>query len=173
MVGAIILLGLLLAASAKALTPKTYGPQRHYPTFKLVSPTAVSAKPGKRIVSQRKNKQPTSKSITANSGRNYSSEEVQALIVEYSKQYGIAAGTPLCIAFRESGYNQFSKNKHSTASGVFQYLTTSWQGTDEAKAGASVFDAEMNVRAAIKDMAIHKSTRPWVAAKNCPPLSFQ
>ena len=41
------------------------------------------------------------------SGRNYSKEEVKALIISYSKQYGIAPETPLCIAEKESGFNQY------------------------------------------------------------------
>lgn len=105
-------------------------------------------------------------------GRHYSKEEVEALIVAYSAQYGIDPKTPKCIAFHESGYNQFSKNKRSTASGVFQYLNGTWKATDEGKAGHSVFDADANVKAAVKYMAIHKKTTPWVVRGKCPALSF-
>jgi Transglycosylase SLT domain len=106
------------------------------------------------------------------SGRHYSKEEVQALIIHYSAQYGINSATPLCIAKLESGYNQFSKNSTSTASGVFQYLSSTWRVTDEGKSGLSVLDADANVRAAIKYMAIHKSTRPWVVGNKCPSLNL-
>ena len=105
-------------------------------------------------------------------GKNYSKEEVQALIVHYSAVYGIDPKTPMCIAFRESGYNQFSKNSRSTASGVFQYLKGTWKGTDEGKAGMSVFDADANVKAAVKYMAIHKSTQPWEVRSMCPKVVF-
>lgn len=105
-------------------------------------------------------------------GYKYSKEEVQELIISYSAQYGIDPSTPLCIARLESGFNQFSKNRSSTASGVFQYLSGTWKGTDEGKAGLSVFDAESNVKAAVKYMAIHKNTRPWVVANRCPSLKF-
>lgn len=105
-------------------------------------------------------------------GKHYSKEEVEALIVAYSAQYGIDPQTPKCIAFRESGYNQFSKNKRSSASGVFQYLTSTWRATDEGKAGMSVFDAEANVKAAVKYMAVHKSTKPWTVRGHCPALTF-
>lgn len=107
----------------------------------------------------------------AYSGRHYSKEEVQDLIISYSEQYGINQEVPLCIAKLESGYNQFSKNKSSTASGVFQYLSSTWSGTDEGKTGLAVFDAEANVKAAIKYMAIHKSTKPWVVANKCTSLN--
>lgn len=106
------------------------------------------------------------------SGRSYSKEEVKTLIVSYSEQYGINPNMPLCIAEKESGFNQLSANKHSSAKGAFQYLDGTWKATDEGKAGLSVMDADANVKAAIKYMAIHKSTKPWVTAKNCPPLSL-
>lgn len=105
-------------------------------------------------------------------GKHYTKDEVEALIVAYSAQYGIDPQTPKCIAFHESGYNQFSKNKRSTASGVFQYLTSTWRHTDEGKAGMSVFDADANVKAAVKYMAIHKSTKPWTVRGKCPALTF-
>ncbi len=117
--------------------------------------------------------QTTSVEVLGNlTGRTYTPEEVQQLIVEYSAQYGLNPETPLCIAKWESGYNQFSKNRHSTASGVFQYLTSTWRHTDEGKAGMSIFDAEANVKAAVKYMAIHKSTQPWTVRGKCPQLTF-
>jgi hypothetical protein len=105
-------------------------------------------------------------------GRQYSKEEVEALIVAYSIQYGIDPKTPKCIAYYESGYNQFSKNRSSSASGVFQYLNKTWSATDEGKAGYSVFDAEANIKAAIKYMAVYKTTSPWMVRGKCPTLSF-
>jgi hypothetical protein len=105
-------------------------------------------------------------------GKIYSKAEVEQLIVHYSSVYGINSATPLCIAFKESGYNQFSKNRRSTASGVFQYLTGTWKHTDEGKAGMNVFDADANVKAAVKFMAVHKSTQPWEVRAMCPKVSF-
>ena len=105
-------------------------------------------------------------------GKVYSKEEVEQLIVSYSAIYGIDSETPKCIAFRESGYNQFSKNKRSTASGVFQYLSSTWKQTDEGKAGMNVFDADANVKAAVKYMAVHKSTQPWMVKSMCPKIAF-
>jgi hypothetical protein len=97
-------------------------------------------------------------------------EAVKTLIIGYSKQYGIDPTVPLCIAYHESGYNASSKNKTSSASGVFQYLPSTWQGTDEAKSGASVLDADSNVKAAVKYMASRKSTQPWQVKNKCPRL---
>lgn len=106
------------------------------------------------------------------SGTMYSKEEVEQLIVHYSEVYGIDSLTPKCIAFKESGYNQFSKNSGSTASGVFQYLTSTWRNTDEGNAGMNIFDADANVKAAVKYMAIHKDTQPWTVRSKCPRVSF-
>lgn len=107
---------------------------------------------------------------TKSSGRNYSKEEVQTLIISYSEQYGISPDTPLCIAKYESGYNQHSKNKRSSASGVFQYLSGTWKATDEGKAGQSVFDADANVKAAVKYMASRKDAQPWEVRGKCPQV---
>lgn len=108
---------------------------------------------------------------TETSGRSYSKEEVKALIVQYSQQYGIPAEVPLCIAQYESGFNATSKNKSSSASGVFQFLAAStWKNTAEGKQGLSPFDADANVRAAVRHMAVHKDTTPWVVHNKCPKL---
>ena len=106
----------------------------------------------------------------ADGQRDYGKGEIQDLIRKYSAEYGIDAQTPLCIAKNESGFNPNSKNKSSSASGVFQYLNSTWEQTDEGKAGLSVFDAEANIKAAVKYMAIHKKTTPWVVAGGCPKL---
>ena len=103
----------------------------------------------------------------AYSGRHYSKEEVVQLIKDYSARYGISENLPLAIARCESGFNQFSKNKTSTASGVYQYLSATWASTDEGKAGLSVFDADANVRAAIKYIASRGHAAPWNASKHC------
>ena len=104
---------------------------------------------------------------TLPSGRNYSREEVIQLIKDYSALYGINSDLPLRIAKCESGYNHLAKNKTSSASGTFQYLSSTWAGTDEGRAGLSVFDAGANVRAAIKYIASRGHAQPWAASKGC------
>jgi hypothetical protein len=122
-------------------------------------------RPGSGVLQQQK------REIRADSGRydgkTYSKEEVIQLIKDYSTRYGVDAKLPLDIAKCESGYNQFSKNKNSTASGVFQYLSSTWAGTDEGRDGLSVFDADANVRAAIKYIASRGHASPWLASKGC------
>jgi soluble lytic murein transglycosylase-like protein len=137
--------------------PKYINGPIYKPLPKENKAAAVTSRP-------RPSNSPTSPSYN---GRNYSKEEVIQLIKDYSAQYGIEPVLPLAIARCESGYNQFSKNKSSTASGVFQYLSSTWQATDQGKLGLSVFDANANVKAAVSYIAIHKSTRPWLASVNC------
>lgn len=139
-------------------------------------PVRIIPKPQKPAVQKtadkRKNK-PAAKheSPPANSGRDYGQGEIQDLIRKYAQQYGIKPDSALCIAKKESGFNPNSKNKSSSASGVFQYLSSTWRSTDEGKAGLSVLNAEANIKAAVKYMAIHKSTKPWTVASKCPPVT--
>jgi soluble lytic murein transglycosylase-like protein len=99
-------------------------------------------------------------------GRQYTKEGVQQLIRDYSAQYGISADLPLRIANCESGFNQFAKNGSSTASGVYQWLSSSWANQPAGKTGVSVFDAEANIQAAVWLIA-HNKISPWNASKSC------
>jgi hypothetical protein len=128
----------------------------------IKQPTQPEA--GKQNAPQQKKENP------AYNGRHYSAEEVIELIKQYAQLFGIRSDAPLCIAKLESGYNQFSKNKKSSASGVFQYLSGTWKATDEGRAGLSVLDADANVRAAIKYMASRLNAKPWTVAPKCPPI---
>jgi hypothetical protein len=163
----------------KTLAQETYKPKpkeepKVGPTITILPPDAPIKTIQTKVIPTVERK-PSSLEVRRDSstynGKRYSKDEVQQLIRDYSAQYGIPAEVPLCVARLESGFNQFSKNKTSTASGVFQYLASTWQATDEGKLGYSVFDAAANVRAAVKYMAIHKSVRPWVVWPNCPSLN--
>jgi hypothetical protein len=111
----------------------------------------------------RKNNSPTTAGYN---GRDYSTEEVQQLIKDYSAQYGISADLPLRVANCESGFNSLSKNRSSTASGVFQYIASTWSHTDAGKAGISVFDADANIKMAVSSIAAN-GTAPWNASRSC------
>jgi hypothetical protein len=132
---------------------------------------SVSASQGKNRSVNVKQSSGSASSISGYSGRHYTADEVKALIVSYSKSYGINPDIPLCIAKYESGYNHLSKNKSSSAAGTFQYLEGTWKATDEGKAGYSVYDAEANIKAAVKYMASRKSTKPWTVNTKCPKLT--
>lgn len=125
-----------------------------------------------KIIQQPIVQKPKAQNTSPYNGRHYSKEEVIELIKQYSQHYEINPAAPLCIARLESGYNQFSANRSSSARGVFQYLSGTWKATDEGRANLSVFDAEANVRAAVKYMGVHRSTKPWTVRTKCPPLQF-
>lgn len=103
---------------------------------------------------------------SAYSGRNYSKEEVQQLIRDYAAQYHIEASLPLRVANCESGYNQFSKNHSSTASGVAQYLASTWRNTEAGRQSTSVFDADANVHMMIASIA-SGGIGNWNASRHC------
>lgn len=138
---------------------QSYEPQRDIPPIQTAKPEQSSMAQSQTTAQQ--------SSARASDGRSATNEEVKTLIVEYSKQYGIAPDLPLNIARCESGFNHLAKNKNSTASGVFQYLSSTWKSTDEGKAGLSVFDADANVRAAVKYIASRGHAQPWNASKHC------
>jgi muramidase (phage lysozyme) len=100
------------------------------------------------------------------SGRYYSKIEVQDLIRHYSVQYGISADLPLRIARCESNFRWDAKNPSSTASGVFQFLSSTWATKPLAQQGASVFNADANVHTAIWLMSLGK-TSMWNSSKSC------
>jgi len=89
------------------------------------------------------------------SERSYTQEEVIQLIHHWSEYFSVPVEHPLRIAKCESNYRWDAKNQFSSASGVFQYLERVWARTPEGKAGLSVFDADANIRAAIRHMSVH------------------
>ena len=111
---------------------------------------------------------PTKPKTQAYIGRHYSKEEVQDLIIKYSNEYGNPAVIPLAleIARCESGFNQFAKNKSSSASGVYQWLSSSWNNQPASTGGISVFDAEANIKAAVWLIA-HGKISPWNSSRPC------
>lgn len=56
----------------------------------------------------------------------------------------------LCTAYRESHFNPYAKNPHSSASGVFQFVASTWRSVSVRAGwgGASVFSAVANVAVA-------------------------
>jgi Transglycosylase-like domain len=104
--------------------------------------------------------------VTAGDVRSYSVEEVQQLIKQYSEQYAISADLPLRVANCESGYHYGSKNKSSSASGVFQFIRSTWLGTDSGQAGISPFDADANVKEGVKKIS-QGGISAWYASKSC------
>jgi len=51
---------------------------------------------------------------------------VQEKIIDYADTYGVERETALRIANCESGYNPLAKNKTSSATGVYQFINSTW-----------------------------------------------
>lgn len=96
----------------------------------------------------------------------YTKIEVRQLIIDYSAAFGIDYVVPLKIAYCESGLRWNAKNSTSTASGVFQFIRSTWLGTPEGRSYLPVFDADANVRAAIRKIA-QGGISAWNASKSC------
>jgi soluble lytic murein transglycosylase-like protein len=114
----------------------------------------------------KKIRKPVTPQVSVYGGRHYSPEEVQTLIIQYSQQYGISPDLPLRVANCESGFNQFSANKSSSARGVAQYLASTWKNTEAGRAGLSVMDADANVHMMVKSIASGGISN-WSASKSC------
>jgi len=51
---------------------------------------------------------------------------VQEKIIDYADTYGVERETALRIANCESGYNPLAKNKTSSATGIYQFINSTW-----------------------------------------------
>ena len=69
----------------------------------------------------------------------------------------------------ESGWFPGAKNSHSTASGLAQFLNTTWAGTPQGRAGYSVFDPIANIDGAAWLYA-NSGPWPWLASNGCHRL---
>ncbi len=68
----------------------------------------------------------------------------------------------LHIGWRESHFDPYARNPHSSASGVFQFVAATWANLSRAAGwgGASVFSARANVGVAAWTVA-HIGWSPW------------
>ncbi len=100
--------------------------------------------------------------------RPYTKQEVIDLIDKYSAQFGVDPRLARNIAGCESSFRWDVKNPapNSSASGVFQFVRRTWASTPEGASGISVFDADANVRAAVRILK-ERGTRDWDASKPC------
>jgi hypothetical protein len=91
------------------------------------------------------------------------SGSVQQIILDGFAPLGAAAQAwALRVARCESNFNPYAVNRSSGASGLFQFLPSSWAGTPQGKAGLSVFDANANARgAAWYYNATGRTGGPW------------
>lgn len=96
-------------------------------------------------------------------------ETVSALIDQYSAQYAVSADLMHRIVKCESGYNQYAKNRSSTAAGYAQFLTSTWKSAMRQlgyDTSITQFDGEKNIEALAFYLST-QGTRPWNASKSC------
>lgn len=72
-------------------------------------------------------------------------------IIRQSKLYQINITTSLAIAHCESRFNHLAKNKHSTASGVYQFLS----GTFRNYCSGEVFNYQDNIQCFMQQYPRH------------------
>ena len=101
------------------------------------------------------------KSIAVEKTTKTPKSEVEGLI---RKHFGEHAEKAIKVAKCESGLNPNAKNKHSTASGVFQIIKGTWIGNRKAM-GLDTdlslrFNAEENIKTA-KYIYDHRNWQPW------------
>jgi len=86
----------------------------------------------------------------------------QIILNAFASMGPTAQAWALRVAKCESNYNPMAVNRSSGASGLFQFLPSSWANTPQGKAGQSVFDAAANAAgAAWYYNATGRTGGPW------------
>lgn len=83
-----------------------------------------------------------------------STEDVKAEIIKQSVLYKIDPKVSLRIAKCESNFNEFAKNKRSSAKGVYQFINKTWKGY----CSGDVFDYKANIQCFMK---LYKKYPNW------------
>lgn len=109
-------------------------------------------------------------------GMNWTNSEVRMTIQCAVQRWDVPGGltAAYCIAAHESGYNENNYNPSSGASGVYQFLRSTWSGTVSNQSQIfrrwemrhSVFNARSNVVAAVR-VAHMGSWSPWTTDSLC------
>jgi hypothetical protein len=74
------------------------------------------------------------------------SSSIPEMIAEKAKEKGVDPALALLIAKVESGFEPTAKNKESSASGVFQFISQTWKDNCEG----DPFDPEANIGCALE-----------------------
>ena len=84
---------------------------------------------------------------------------IQDKITIAAQENNINVDEALAISFCESGHNPLAKNSNSSASGLFQFINSTW----ENYCHGDVFNADYNIACFVKLYPTHKSW--WKCAK--------
>jgi hypothetical protein len=134
----------------------------------LMYPTMLSAVKGDTTLSH---------STSTTSGLTYSTTtpslsekaQIQMLIVEESLIHDYPPIRALAIARCESGYRADAKNANSSATGVFQFIRSTWLATPSGASGIPPTNWEANVKEAVTLLA-NGGESHWMAdpaSHNC------
>jgi soluble lytic murein transglycosylase-like protein len=96
-----------------------------------------------------------SKSAGTFRGQIFSRKEVEALIRESAKRYGLPVDKVLRIAICESKLDHTAISGNGTYWGVYQFNIKMWNNMPEGKAGIDRRDAVVNINAAHRHMKAH------------------
>lgn len=91
---------------------------------------------------------------------------VATIIREAAAKYGVDAELLLRIAQCESGLNPSAKNRNSSASGLFQFMPSTYRNSPSGAAGLSIWDPRANAEAAAFKIA-NGALRAWNASRHC------
>jgi hypothetical protein len=117
---------------------------------KEITNSSVKQRPANlpRIVTQ-------SKSASTFRGQHFSQKEVEALIRESAKRYGLPVDKVLRIARCESKLDHTVISRKGTYWGVYQFSIQMWNNMPEGKAKIDRRDAVVNINAAHRHMKAH------------------
>lgn len=93
--------------------------------------------------------------LTASAFTVSSKAQIEDFLVYKAQREGLSVSKVLSIARCESGLNPLAKNPKSTASGIYQFLYSSWlyYATPYGYKPEDVFDPIKNIRVAIDVMS--------------------
>ena len=95
---------------------------------------------------------------------------IEERILTGAENLGINPQLALAVAKCESGLDQGAKNPNSTASGIFQFLKSTWKSTLERMGlpeHLDVFDASSNIMAGLWLMKQDGASTHWYPSEDC------
>jgi hypothetical protein len=77
----------------------------------------------------------------------------QGAVDQYSKEYSVSPELMNCILFKESSYNPSAKNKNSSATGMAQFIKSTWTSFRTRMGEDTNLDLRLDARESIKTLA--------------------
>lgn len=77
----------------------------------------------------------------------------QGAVDQYAKEYNVSPELMNCILFKESSYNPSAKNKNSSATGMAQFIKSTWTSFRTRMGEDANLDLRLDARESIKTLA--------------------